>query len=46
MLIEIANKNQHILNNLLQFYEAEFSAITKKLPDENGIFQLDTSLEG
>lgn len=28
MLIEIANKNLLIFNTLVQFYEAEFSAIT------------------
>ncbi|RRS08137.1 GNAT family N-acetyltransferase [Pseudoalteromonas sp. J010] len=31
--------------NLVQAYEAEFSALTKKLPDSNGVFQLDTPLD-
>lgn len=30
--------------NLMQCYEAEFSAITRKVPDESGVFSLDTHL--
>ena len=46
MLMEINDKNLHIFNNLIQLYEAEFSVITQKLPDENGRFSLDTVPEG
>lgn len=41
--IAIINKrNFRILINLAQAYEAEFSAITKKIPDKYGVFKLDT----
>jgi predicted acetyltransferase len=42
MLVEFSKKNMHIFYTLAQAYEAEFSFITKKLPNENGIFELDT----
>lgn len=35
-----------IYSRLLQCYEAEFSSITKKKPDSQGIFPLDTELGG
>lgn len=35
---------KHIYLNLAQAYEAEFSKIVGKAPDENGIFPLDTQL--
>ncbi len=35
----------NILLKLLQNYEAEFSSITLKTPDDNGEYQLDTKLE-
>ena len=38
--------NQHIYMNLAQAYEAEFSKIMQKQPDENGLFSLDTPLGG
>lgn len=41
-IILVDNKNLQILLNLTQAYEAEFSAITNKTPDANGIFKLDT----
>ena len=37
----IKPKNIHILLNLAQAYEAEFSAITKKKPNNDGVFELD-----
>ena len=36
----------HIYDNLCQAYEAEFSPLTHKLPDANGIFAKDTLLQG
>ena len=38
--------NQHVYMNLAQAYEAEFSKIMQKQPDENGLFPLDTELGG
>lgn len=35
----------HIYLNLAQAYEAEFSTITAKKPDANGLFTLDTPLD-
>lgn len=37
--------SQHIYLNLAQAYEAEFSAITEKRPNEDGVFELDTPLD-
>ncbi|MCG9760613.1 GNAT family N-acetyltransferase [Pseudoalteromonas sp. Isolate6] len=31
--------------NLVQAYEAEFSVLTEKLPDSNGLFQIDTPID-
>ncbi|QDU34011.1 hypothetical protein KS4_20720 [Poriferisphaera corsica] len=39
----IAN-NHHIWLNLAQSYEAELSPYTSKLPDLNGLFQLDSDI--
>jgi hypothetical protein len=36
----------HVYLNLCQAYEAEFSAITGKLPDADSMFALDTILGG
>jgi predicted acetyltransferase len=36
--------NMHVYLNLAQCYEAEFSAITLKKPDADGLFELDTQL--
>lgn len=44
VLRPITDINQHILMNLAQAYEAEFSSLTGKMPDENGHFKLDTQL--
>lgn len=45
-IIKVDLSNQHIYMNLAQAYEAEFSKIMQKKPDENGLFPLDTILEG
>ncbi len=37
--------NIHIYMNLLQAYEAEFSPLTEKDPDENGLFCADTPID-
>lgn len=39
---EVTKENISILLNLGQAYEAEFSKITGKIPNEMGIFQFDT----
>ena len=39
---EVTEENIAILLNLGQTYEAEFSKITGKVPNEMGVFQLDT----
>lgn len=38
--------NMYVYRNICQSYEGEFSAITGKLPDEHGLFALDTELGG
>ena len=43
---QVTENNKHIYHNLVQAYEAEFSAITGKKPDQNGLFALDTHLGG
>lgn len=44
-LIEVTTQNELIYFNLIQSYEAEFSPITKKKPNVQGLFELDTSLD-
>jgi predicted acetyltransferase len=44
MLQKISDVNVHVFKNLAQAYEAEFSSITAKIPDKNGVFALDTIL--
>ncbi|WP_108649145.1 GNAT family N-acetyltransferase [Dongshaea marina] len=41
----IQKDSLQILHNLAQAHEAEFSAITGKLPNQHGIFSLDTQLD-
>ncbi|WP_053403901.1 hypothetical protein [Persicobacter sp. CCB-QB2] len=41
-IIEVTDQNKGIYLQLCQAYEAEFSALTEKLPDEYGVFALDT----
>jgi predicted acetyltransferase len=46
--MEIRNvdaRNENVLRNLMQGYEAEFSAITKKVPANDGLFALDTFVD-
>ena len=43
-ITQVTSATQSVYLNLMQGYEAEFSAITRKLPDENGVFALDTHL--
>lgn len=43
-ITQVTAATQSVYLNLMQGYEAEFSAITRKLPDENGLFALDTHL--
>lgn len=38
-------QDQEILTNLLQAYEAEFSAITNKFPNRQGLFLPDTQVD-
>lgn len=44
-MINVDRINNHIYYNLIQAYEAEFSQITGKVPDHNGMFPLDTKLD-
>lgn len=41
-IVPITQDNMHILSNLAQSYEAEFSSLTGKHPNEDGVFVLDT----
>lgn len=43
-IVQVQAYNQQVYLNLMQAYEAEFSAITRKQPDTNGLFPLDTHL--
>ncbi|MCV6638064.1 hypothetical protein [Candidatus Albibeggiatoa sp. nov. NOAA] len=43
--IKVTTENQHIYFNLIQSYEAEFSPITGKKPNVQGLFELDTQLD-
>jgi len=43
-IIVVSETNLCIYKNLAQCYEAEFSKITGKKPDTQGIFELDTQL--
>jgi predicted acetyltransferase len=45
-MVPLSKENAHVFDVLLQDYEAEFSAITKKEPDENGRFTMDIELNG
>lgn len=40
----VTDTNSPIYHNLIQCYEAEFSAITGKKPNSSGLFELDTHL--
>lgn len=43
-VVVVEQSNMRVYLNLLQGYEAEFSAITGKLPNLMGLFDLDTEL--
>ncbi|KPA51985.1 GNAT family N-acetyltransferase [Photobacterium lucens] len=45
-LVQVNASNLSIYLNLTQAYEAEFSPLTKKVPDNDGMFALDTPVEG
>jgi predicted acetyltransferase len=45
-IIKVDNENLPVYLSLRQSYEGEFSAITDKKPDENGLFELDTQVGG
>jgi len=45
-IVEVNKSNIEIYLNLIQSYEGEFSLITKKKPNEKGLFDLDTIIEG
>ena len=40
-LVLVDDDNLHIMLNLAQAYEAEFSSITHKKPNNDGVFALD-----
>lgn len=40
----VTETNSHVYHNIVQCYEAEFSAITGKKPNASGLFELDTHL--
>lgn len=43
-IIKVCSANLPVYLNLAQCYEAEFSSLTMKKPDENGLFKLDTEI--
>lgn len=45
-IVSINNSNLNIYKNLAQAYEAEFSPLTQKYPNELGIFEPDTLPQG
>ena len=45
-ITKVDDSNLHVYMNLSQAYEAEFSKIMDKKPDQNGLFALDTPLGG
>ncbi|KXO12681.1 hypothetical protein AKG98_3876 [Moritella sp. JT01] len=45
-IIKVDSSNKHVYMNLAQAYEAEFSKIMQKKPDEDGLFPLDTQIDG
>lgn len=44
-LISVSDENYAVYLNLVQGYECEFSAITKKQPNADGLFALDTEIQ-
>ncbi|QUM76245.1 hypothetical protein HWV00_08445 [Moritella sp. 24] len=45
-IVKVDSSNKHVYMNLAQAFEAEFSKIMQKKPDENGLLPLDTLIEG
>ncbi|MTI16188.1 hypothetical protein E1162_02925, partial [Rhodobacteraceae bacterium RKSG542] len=45
-IVEVTAKDMQVYDNLLQAYEAEFSPLTKKKPDADGLFAKDVELGG
>ncbi|TYT74303.1 GNAT family N-acetyltransferase [Desulfobotulus mexicanus] len=45
-VVRVSDSNLNVYMNLCQSYEGEFSSITNKKPDKNGLFELDTRIEG
>ncbi|NDI33591.1 GNAT family N-acetyltransferase [Chengkuizengella sediminis] len=43
-IVSVDSRNKLIYLNLCQSYEGEFSALTEKLPNTDGVFKLDTIL--
>ncbi|MEB3362120.1 MAG: hypothetical protein VKI42_08375 [Synechococcaceae cyanobacterium] len=43
-IARVTHANENIYLRLIQAYEAEFSRITKKTPNQQGLFELDTIL--
>ncbi|UAA38498.1 GNAT family N-acetyltransferase [Paraneptunicella aestuarii] len=43
-IVQVQPHNEYIYLNLAQAYEAEFSALTHKMPNADGLFSLDTHL--
>lgn len=43
-ITQVTEENLSVYLQLAQCYEAEFSKITKKRPNKNGIFELDTEI--
>ena len=45
MISLIQFENMHVYVHLTQGYEAEFSGLTRKTPDENGLFKVQTHID-
>ncbi len=45
-IIQVTDQNIIVYNNLAQSYEGEFSKLTEKRPDSEGMFALDTVIGG
>lgn len=43
-ITKVSQANEGVYLNLIQDYEAEFAGITKKIPNQQGLFELDTIL--
>jgi predicted acetyltransferase len=44
-IVEVSPNNLNVYLNLAQSYEGEFSFLTKKQPNDQGLFELDTPIE-